>query len=225
VQKFIFIPVVNNLNLLEKAVKSVKPNLYNDYIIFNNTGQKIPTSIYQDTQFRVWDPIEPQSFMETQNMMRQYAISNNFDYYCFMHNDGEIQDNSDINIINYVENLKEPWGVVFTLYDVFCAYNTKAVEIVGKWGDPLWPKQKTGYFLDCDYYRRLKMHGFPEFNLPHSNILHAVSNTIKDSKELEIWLSQKELVVAHYEKKWGGLNGNETYKVPFNKEEWISENK
>ena len=32
-KKFIFIPVVNNFDLLEKAVRSVKLNLFDEYII------------------------------------------------------------------------------------------------------------------------------------------------------------------------------------------------
>ena len=51
-KKFIFIPVVNNFDLLEKAVRSVKLNLFDEYIIFNNSGEDIPVNIYSNTFFK-----------------------------------------------------------------------------------------------------------------------------------------------------------------------------
>ena len=35
-KKFIFIPVVNSFDLLQKAINSIPENLYNEYFIFNN---------------------------------------------------------------------------------------------------------------------------------------------------------------------------------------------
>ena len=168
-KKFIFIPVVNNFDLLEKAVRSVKPYLYNEYIIFNNSEQEIPHIIYAETPFKILTPESRKSFMETQNIMRQYAIDNGFDYYSFMHNDGQIVDDTDVRLVNYVENINEKWGIVFTYYDVLCAFNTEAVKNIGLWGDENWPEQSSGYFLDCDYYRRLEQAGYLQKNLLNSN--------------------------------------------------------
>lgn len=209
-KKFIFIPVVNNFDLLEKAVRSVKPYLYNEYIIFNNSEQEIPYNIYAETPFKILTPESRKSFMETQNIMRQYAIDNSFDYYSFMHNDGQIVDNTDVRLVNYVESINEKWGVVFTYYDVLCAFNTEAVKNIGLWGDENWPQQSSGYFLDCDYYRRLEQAGYLQKNLLNSNVLHTASNTIKDIKESEMWNKQKLNVAQHYINKWGGEPGAET---------------
>jgi len=216
VKKFIFIPVVNNFDLLEKALRSVDSNLYNEYLIYNNSGGEIPYEYYMNTPFKIWDPIIPDTFMETQNNMREYAINNNFDYYSFMHNDGEILDDSDIRMIEYVESLEDSWGIVFTHYDVFCSFNTKAVKEIGPWGDESWPMQKSGYFLDCDYYRRLKLAGFLEKNLENSNVSHFASNTIKDENQRAIWVEQYNSILNHYIKKWGGDTGKEIYDIPFN---------
>jgi len=215
-KKFIFIPVVSNMNLLEKAVHSVNPNIYDEYIIFNNSGGEIPESVYLGTPFATLIPDQPKSFTETQNFMREYAIKNNFDYYSFMHNDGEVHNDTDSKLVNFVENLNEDWGVVFTLYDVLCAFNTRAVEHIGEWGDEEWPTQKSGYYLDCDYYRRLSKSGYPQFTIPEHHITHTASNTIKNPEELKIWEDQRSAVVAHYIKKWGGVNGAEIYDHPFN---------
>lgn len=215
-KKFIFIPVVNNFELLEKAARSVKPGLYDDYIIFNNSGSLIPENFYSGTPFRIWEPFNPRSFMETQNIMRQYAIDNKFDYYSFMHNDGEIHDDSDIRLINHVENMTEKWGVVFTHYDVFCAFNTEAVKEIGEWGDELWPLQRSGYYLDCDYYRRLKLAGYQSSSLVDCQVSHVASNTIRDPDQAKLWHEQSNAVASHYVEKWGGLNDNEIYTIPFN---------
>ena len=216
-KKFIFIPVVNRFDLLEKAAKSVNIDLYDEYIIFNNSEKEIPAEVYEGTKFKVLNPTRRMSFVETQNAMRSYAIENDFDFYSFMHNDGEILDDTDKRLIEYVENLNEEWGVVFTHYDVFCAFNTKAVRHIGEWGDIEWPQQASGYYLDCDYYRRLNKYGYKEKNLPDSNVSHFVSNTIKDPKESRLWDRQRDEVVSHYINKWGGTPGQEKYDFPYNR--------
>lgn len=227
-KKFIFVPVVKGFDLLEKAIKSVKPNLYNEYIIFNNSEQDIPEDIYKDTQFRVWNPERRMTFTETQNIMRQYAIDNNFDYYSFMHNDGEILDDTDIELINFVESLTDKWSVVFTNYDVFCAYNTKAFEEVGPWGDDKWPPQQSGYLLDNDYYRRVRSYGYvikelfdrPVTYVPKEKVggvIHFGSNTIlQNPEEHQLWVSQMAAVYEHYVNKWGGEPGQEQYVHAYN---------
>jgi hypothetical protein len=82
--------------------------------------------------------------------MREYAIINNYDYYCFMHNDGEIVDDSAQRLIKLADELissNSQWSVIFTNYDVFCAYSTECVKNIGKWGDDMWPKdQQSGYY-------------------------------------------------------------------------------
>jgi hypothetical protein len=201
--------------LLEKAIKSIKPKLYSEYIIFNNSGGVIPASIYSGTEFRVWNPEKRKTFMETQNIMRHYAIEEKFDFYSFMHNDGEVLDNTDIELVNTAKSLTEDWGVIFTHYDVLCAFNTRAVKKTGEWGDKKWAKQETGYLLDNDYYRRIKLCGF-EIKELGGNVSHVGSNTIKDPKEHSLWESQMSSVYNHYISKWGGEPGQEIYVYPYN---------
>jgi len=211
-KKFIFIPVVNNFHLLEKAINSIPNNLFDDYFIFNNSNKKIPIDI---KHFKVIDRFDRLTFKETQNAMREYAIINNYDYYCFMHNDGEIVDDTGNRLIELADNLikeNEKWSVIFTHYDVFCAYSTECVKAIGKWGDPKWPKeQQSGYYLDNDYYRRMLLSPFKRYQLENSNVLHnEPSNTIKDINENNNWENQRKIVETHYFKKWGGLPGKET---------------
>lgn len=218
-KKFIFIPVVNNFHLLEKAINSVPDGLFDDYFIFNNSNSKIPI----DTKhFKVIDRFNRLTFKQTQNAMREYAIINKYDYYCFMHNDGEIVDDSAKRLIDMADNLvntNTSWSVIFTHYDVFCAYSTTCVNEIGKWGDDFWPReQQSGYYLDCDYYRRMKLSKYQVFQLENANVLHnEPSNTIKDSNEKKNWELQRVKVENHYIKKWGDLPEKEKYNNPFNK--------
>jgi len=227
-QKFIFVPVVNHFELLEKAVKSIKHNLFDRYIIFNNSEKEIDNSFYARTPFKIWNPERRMTFTETQNIMRQYAIDNKYDYYCFMHNDGEVVGDADVHLVQYTDSLTGNWGAVFTHYDVLCSYNTHAVEAIGPWGDEEWPYQQTGYYLDNDYYRRLKNSGyeikhlFGESNISDSLELNKVlhnesSNTIRDSEEQRKWDQQQGAVHQHYIKKWGALPPGEIYHQPFDK--------
>ena len=220
-KKFIFIPVVNNFHLLEKAINSVPNGIFDEYFIFNNSGNE---NIPIDTKhFTVINRFGRLTFRQTQNAMREYAIINNYDYYCFMHNDGEIIDDSIQRLIEKADHNileKKKWSAIFTNYDVFCAYSTECVKTIGKWGDDKWPKsQQTGYLLDCDYYRRMTFSKYEDIvYLPDSNVLHnEISNTIKDKKELDNWLKVRKSVVEHYHKKWGGCVGKEKYKIAFNK--------
>ena len=217
-KKFIFIPFVNNFYLLEKAINSVPDNLFDEYFIFNNSENKIPI----DTKhFKVIDKFGRLTFKETQNAMREFAIINNYDYYCFMHNDGEIVDDTTERLIQmadeYILNNKK-WSVIFTNYDVFCAYSTECVNKIGKWGDNLWPKeQQSGYYLDNDYYRRMKLSGYEVLQLSNANVLHnEPSNTIKRGKEKAMWDAQSKKIINYYSKKWGGEPGKEIYKIPWN---------
>lgn len=221
-KKFIFIPVVNRFDLLEKAVKSIKTGLYDEYIIFNNSESEIPAEVYSGTQFRVWQPERRMTFTETQNEMRQYAIDNSFDFYSFMHNDGEVHDDTDIELVNFAESCKENWGVIFTNYDVLCAFNTAAFEKIGVWGDKDWPTQQNGYLLDNDYYRRVRSHGYSIKEITDREVTyvpmdrvggvsHFGSATLKDPKEQALWDTQVRSIYDHYVKKWGGEPGQEKY--------------
>jgi hypothetical protein len=235
-KKFIFIPVVNNFDLLKKAVQSIDESLYTECIIFNNSEKQIPLDIYANTKFKVWNPKNRFTFMQTQNIMRQYAINNNFDYYIWMHNDAEILNNIDRDIIDFTETCNEKWGVIFTNYDVFSVFNTECVKNIGLWGDISWPEQQSGYYQDYDYYRRIKLSDYkikqfltkeevlkgnsilaPERAAANlfSNVSHIGKNTLSDKEEKNIWAKQNYLILSHYKKKWGGGPGDEKFKTPF----------
>ena len=92
-KKFIFIPVVNHFELLKKAVTSLKLGLLDEYIIFNNSGSPINSLEYPG--FKIMNNNgQRMTFLQTQNYFIDYAIKNSYDYFMFMHNDGEDLDNT-----------------------------------------------------------------------------------------------------------------------------------
>jgi hypothetical protein len=213
-KKFIFIPVVNRFDLLQKAVNSVPDNLYDEYFIFNNSGKNLNDFI-DKKQFTIINDNQL-SFKDTQNKMRLYAIENNYDYYSFMHNDAEILDDTADKLIQKADELinnNAQWGVIFTNYDVFCAFNTNCVKNIGEWGDDNWPTQKSGYYLDVDYYRRMFLLNYLHFYIEHNVSHNEWSNTIRDENEFQTWNLQKGHVERHYINKWGGGPGYETEQV------------
>lgn len=221
VRKFIFIPVVNNFHLLEKAVRSVTHGIYDEYIIVNNSSRDVPKHIYEKTPFRILTPIKRLGFIDTQNLMRQYAIDNNFDYYVFMHDDAELFDGVDVDMVKYCDKLCEDgirWGMTWTNQDAYCTISTLAAKEVGPWGDELWPKSYAGYYSDNDYFHRVHIARFKICHLPNGRerVSHLTESTIKkDPKEMAEWQSFHRQVAIHYIQKWGGLPGKETKRIPF----------
>lgn len=125
----------------------------------------------------------------------------------------------------------ERWGVIFTLYDVFCAFNMTAVREVGYWDVRLYQ-----YGSDNDYWRRLKLANYsiiesapipgiadtPDkfFGKAHINesvgVIHRGSASIR-SDPLFKYISDGRNPgnEAYYILKWGGLPNHETFTRPF----------
>jgi hypothetical protein len=223
-KKFIFIPVVNGFDLLQKACESIT-NIYEESIILNNSGREIPIDIYKNTNFKVITPLgSPLSFINTMNWAIQKAIDENYDYFAFMHNDAEIINNAGIELLTkteyLIQNEKHNIAVIFTNYDVYCTYITKSIKNVGFFGDDNWPNKNKGasYFSDNDYFRRVKLLGYDMLNSNEigDNVIHHGSMSIRNdenfSKQSNI---NSELARNYYFKKWGGYPGEEKFNIPF----------
>jgi GT2 family glycosyltransferase len=122
------------------------------------------------------------------NWMRRIAIVQKLDCFGFQHNDGEPGPGTIDTLYAIAEARSEPWGVLFTNYDVCCVFNVEAVKAVGEWDWLRFPF----YFLDNDYYRRLEEAGYPcvQTGLPCAHHNDA-SNTIKANET-------RRLVNSHF---------------------------
>lgn len=206
----IFIPVVNRLDLLKKAIDSIPLSDDWQVEVINNTGSPLPYGICAGE----CNPSMPLTAAQTLNWM-QHLARNHFDapFYFFMHNDTEAGEGTIAKLFEMARSKEingDKWGVIFTLYDTLAAFNTDAFEAVGPWDTTF-----TQYFVDNDMYRRLRLAGY-ELAESHLPVTHVGSQTIKSDEQLEFINSVTfHMYQGYYAKKWGGTPGNETYKTPF----------
>jgi GT2 family glycosyltransferase len=171
-----FIPCVNRLDLLEKAVNSTEALAANT-ILIDNSGTGMVAERFKHLE--VYTPDVPLTTAQTYNLIIKLAKERGCDFYTFMHNDGEAHPGVAEALIKLAEgklDANERWGVIFTHYDVFCAYNMKAVMDIGEFDWLRFPY----YFLDNDYFLRMERAGWAKVNtslqVEHHN---GASSTIK----------------------------------------------
>ena len=228
-KKFIFIPVVNGFDLLKKACESVS-GVYDESIILNNSGKEIPLDIYDNTNFKVITPIgAPLSFINTMNWAICKAMDENYDYFAFMHNDGELKNNAGIRLRDKTEEFIQiedhNIAIFFTNTDVYCTYITTNIKKIGLFGDEEWPNKDIGasYFSDNDYFRRVELLGYDIINDPEIEIdvYHHGSMSIHNDVKFHIQSNiNYDLAEQYYCRKWGGNLREETFQIPFGKSQW-----
>jgi hypothetical protein len=204
-----FIPYVNRIDLLRKAIESAS-DVRDHLVIIDNSKDGLegehgwPTIIH---------PPVPLSFAQTQNWMLKLAEGSGSTFYLFLHSDAEAGQGVVKKIIDMTNALiKEghKWGVIFTAYDALAVFNTTAFREVGGWDSFLeW------YHSDTDMYRRLRLAGYElvESNLP---VKHTPSSTLNSDPEIAMKVNLMfPCRVAYYREKWGGDAGNERFDRPF----------
>jgi len=206
----IFIPFVNRLDLLERAVNSVPLSDNWQVEVINNSGSELPDNLCAGD----CNPSVPLTFAQTQNWMLKLAeewLPSPF--YLFMHSDAEAVGDTVPRLYamaNAFTIQKRKWGVIFTAYDALAAFNTAAFREVGGWDTFLeW------YCADNDMYRRIRLAGYDiiESCLP---VKHDPSQTLKADPEIrrrvDLMYPCRE---AYYRAKWGGAPGREMFTNPF----------
>jgi hypothetical protein len=204
----VFIPVVNRVDLLEKAIASVPNNSLTEPIVLNNTGGDL------DIHCKGITPSVPLTASQTLNLMQKIAKMAQSPFYFFMHNDAEAEPGTVERLYEMAyrkHSQRAKWGVIFTFYDTLAAYNTEAFDAVGKWDTNL-PQ----YYTDNDMYRRLKIAGY-ELAESGLTVKHVGSQTINsDPLRKRINDITFPIYTRYYAEKWGGPPGNETFLRPWN---------
>ena len=193
---FHFITYVNCPNfLLAAALSTVKTATETGglgVIIDNRTDltqpapEKVIAGSKAEKAFVIVTPDVPLTTAQSMNFMLRIATKMKAKFFTWIHGDGEVSGNP----LTLIEECRkrnsagEKWGVLFTLYDVYCAFNTEACNAIGDW-DWLW---FPFYFLDNDYYTRLKRAGYPCIDIGGDGIIHHnnASNTIKNDKNRQL---------------------------------------
>lgn len=218
----LYIPFTNNLDYLIRALNSIQQ--VSDHVtIVNNSGSELgrASGSYMGSEVLNMSPA-PLSFAQIMNEIRARAIRNRLDAVFFMHGDGEVLEGRIQEFVDLVcsIDLRDPsWGMVFSHYDVLCAFNPLALQFTGEWDINI-----RQYMSDNDYYGRMLKWGFHKYNTPFGKyVFHQgqASSTVKSDAHYR-WTT--ELVRGYeqdyYRRKWGSLPaiGNDAfqYDLPFN---------
>jgi hypothetical protein len=179
-----FIPHVNKLDLTLTALRSTLGTIAEGRVIMidNSAHHELAGRELPGNPEVLYPPV-PLTTAQTMNWIRRVAIARELDYFGFQHNDGEPAAGTIDALYRLASERTQPWGVLFSHYDVCCVFNTEAVRVVGDWDWLLFPF----YHLDNDYYARLDAAGFPQVHTGLSCTHHNdASNTIKsDPKRAE----------------------------------------
>ena len=187
-QFYHFIAYVNCPELLRKAAESTNDVAKNGcgIVIDNRNDLTLPSAeevlaSIPNNNFKVVTPDVPLTTAQTMNYMKKLAVKADCDFFLWIHGDGEIVKGSALDLVKEAADkcsAGEKWGCIFTKYDVFCAFSVEALKQTGEWDWLRFPY----YFLDNDYYTRLKDAGYPcletgiKIEVEHHN---NASNTIK----------------------------------------------
>jgi hypothetical protein len=206
----IFIPCVNRVDLLQKAIASVPLDDRWQVEVINNTGAPVLDGIAAGD----CNPPVPLTASQSLNYMQVIAKEWESPFYFFMHNDAEAEPGTVEGLYQMARAKTEngdKWGVIFTYYDTLAAYNTAAFAEVGPWDQNL-PQ----YFTDNCMYRRMRLAGY-ELAESHLPVKHVGSQTIHSDPLRELVNSITfPIYLNYYQAKWGGPPGHEIFTVPFN---------
>lgn len=208
----LFIPYVNRPDLLGRALAGVGDLSARTIIIDNSDLAELDPD---GMPVKIFKPPVPLGFSQTQNLMQRMAFSAGSEFFFFLHSDAYCDKGDGEKFIEYASSLQgKKWGVIFTLYDAFCCFNTTAVREVGPWDWRALP----WYHADSDYYRRLKLAGYTHEHID-LNVRHTPSQTrAADTSINMIVETQIKESESYYRAKWGGPPNHEIFDAPFNGE-------
>lgn len=214
----LFMPYACGYEDLCIALRSITPLLPNTVVLDNtpNGNLQLPDDIAR-CGVNIWRGVDnwPMNFVETMNYIRADAVLSSDDAILFMHSDGYAGPGMAEEFLQHVKSHVaggKPWGALFTLYDVLCAFNPYALDITGK-----WDRAFTQYVSDCDYYHRLRHWGFPTIET-HIGIEHRnnASTTIRHDPYYRFRSDHfQPSFQSYYREKWGGAPGEERSLIPF----------
>jgi hypothetical protein len=172
-----FIPHVNRPDLTSLAVQSAIGTIAEGkVVVLDNSATGEIANYHHLWAVEVRRATVPLTTAQTMNWIRNMAIEEKLDVFGFQHNDGEPAPGTIDGLYRYASEVVDPWGVLFSNYDVCCVFNTRAVTETGEWDWLRFPF----YHLDNDYYHRLHLAGYPALETglecKHHN---DASNTIK----------------------------------------------
>lgn len=213
----------NRLDLLERAVNSIKPYWSHTIIVDNSEGRDLRQAHSISSKVTIYEPPVPLTFPQKFNYLLERAQETSCDALIWMHADAEPEEGVPESLLQLIEdiNLEEiKWGVIFTNYDALCAINVETAKDVGGF-DTVFSM----YFSDNDYYWRLHRAGYKmiQTDLP---VIHHGSSTIKsDSYFQYITHVTFPLYESYYLNKWGIKKADQlSYELTFHPSRFHDQN-
>jgi GT2 family glycosyltransferase len=170
---------VNGIELLKNGLECYLEH-FDDIRIINNSLNPIDIPSYDNVT--IIDIPVSLNTAQTVNWARHIALSEGFDVLWMPHHDMTITKEKVLSTKQNVldaYNSGERWGAVFTLYDVFCAFNVEALNEVGGW-DSL---RFMYYIGDVDFYGRLVRSGWKIIEVGNDGVWHYGSGVIRENSE------------------------------------------
>jgi hypothetical protein len=216
----IYIPFGQDIDLLNKAISSVVPQIKilssfegKKVVVINNSGKPIDALIAYPEEVEIKElPFELVHAQEA-NWMISMAIDNGEPFCMTTHTDSELLPGAMSCILDKYEQIKSTrWSVVGTVlwHTVFALYNVEFFETEQVWHDPmLFPF----YYMDNHMGRLMTLRGWPGYIADSQGpiILHKRSHMIAGNA---VYARKNSLVFAEasqiYAAIWGGVPGAET---------------
>ena len=204
-----FIPYVNRIDLLRKAIESAS-DVRDHLVIIDNSKDGLDGEHGWPTIIR---PLVPLTFSQSMNAMLKLAKERGASICVWMHSDAEAEPGVVMELITRARQYMaegRKWGVLWTAYDALSAMNVEAFEDIGGWDVIL-----TQYYSDNDAYYRLKLSGWECIDTG-LKVKHTPSSTINSDPLLHFLNGVTfPLYGYYYQQKFGGEPGHEKYNIPF----------
>jgi cephalosporin hydroxylase len=210
IKLFVGIPTINRADLLHESLDDLATNLPDLYqlCIIDNGGQDIsvPNSLKDITT--IIRPKHNLGVAGSWNYLIDKFFNSNGDHLLIL-NDDIVLTKTSSDLKKIVETHKN-YSVIYSKLG-WCSFfiSQKAIDAVGYFDTTFYP----AYFEDNDYIYRLKLSGaFPVIDEGCNPSIYRGSMTIQKDQSLN---RDFYALREHYNKKWGGPPGEETYASPF----------
>jgi len=213
----ICIAVLNRYDLCKELIDSceqgtVKPDHY--FILDNGMKLNNYSTMFGVQNITVFTPPEQWALAKCWNFFMNKFVGINF----ILNDDIELAGDSLEKIKDtYINTDNDFIGMVNSdnYMSGFSAFVVKpeCYNDIGEFDEKLYP----AYYEDCDYWYRMMLKNKKATSV-NTNFIHKGSSTSKgmcdeERQKLSEYFMKNQ---NYYKEKWGGLNGQETFKTPFN---------
>ena len=161
-----FIPIVNRVEELLPWALAGSKALHEHTIIIDNRDTPeeyrvdLPRLVhYHAPGVYIHTPDVPLTTAQSMNLMLRIAGRQGHRFFTWQHLDARPLGDSASELVEYAHQITQEgrrWGVIFTHYDAFAAYNVDALNSIGGWDWKRFPY----YYLDDDIHARLSRAGY-----------------------------------------------------------------